>query len=77
MSAQTDFHITIERAAGLVLDAQCAARTAAHGPLPRPHQRLVNRAIVDLDRAQDNLFKARNDPWHQPKPRRNQQLELL
>lgn len=77
MSAQTDFHITIERAAGLVLDAQCAARTAAHGPLPHPHQRLVNRAIVELDRAQDNLFKARNDPWHQPPKPKHRQLELL
>ena len=76
MSAQTDFHLTIERAAGLTLEATCSARTAAHGPLPHPHRRLLHAAIRKLESAQDDLFKARNDPWTPPKPPAHQQLEL-
>lgn len=75
MGAQTDFHLTINRAAGLTLDATCAARAAGAGPIPAPHRRLLNVAIVALEKAQQALFTVANDPWQpQPKPR---QLELL
>ena len=76
MPAQTDFHITIDRAAGLTLDATCSARVAATLPLPHPHRRLINSAVRKLEGAQDDLFKARHDPWSQPKPK-HLQLELL
>lgn len=63
MSAQTDFYFSIERAAGLTLDATCAARAAGHGGLPHPHRRLLNRAVRELESAQQDLFTARHDPW--------------
>jgi hypothetical protein len=78
MDAQTDFHLTIDRAAGLTLDATCAARAAGHGPLPPPHRRRLNVAIVALEKAQDTLFVIRNDPWSAPQPQSRQlELELL
>lgn len=75
MQARTDFHLTIDRAAGLTLDATCAARAAGSGPLPAPHRRLLNRAIARLEGAQQDLYTARNDPWSDPPPGRPQ-LEL-
>jgi hypothetical protein len=78
MSAQNDFHAEIERAAGLTLDATCAARAAGLGPLPPTHRRLIGVAIVALEKAQQALFVARNDPWQPPKPQsKTRQLELL
>lgn len=75
MSAQTDFHITLDRAGGLITEATCSARAAGYGRLPHPHRRLLNSALRKLEGAQQDLFKARNDPWSTPpKPR---QLELL
>lgn len=78
MGAQNDFALTVDQSAGLLLDATCAARAAAARPLPRPHHHLVTRAIRAMERAQQDLFTARNDPWTQPetepKPR---QLALL
>ncbi len=76
MSAQTDFFVTLDRAAGLVLDATCSARAAGYGPLPHPHRRLLNRAVRSLENAQDALFQAKENPWAQPKPT-HRQLELL
>lgn len=76
MSAQTDFHLTLDRAAGLTLDATCAVRAAGAGPLPQPHRQLVNRAIRQLESAQQALYVARNDPWSAPKPQ-HRQLEML
>lgn len=64
--AQTDFHFTIERAAGLCLDATCSARAAGYGRLPAPHRRLIQRAVRSLEAAQDALYEARNNPWAQP-----------
>jgi hypothetical protein len=77
MSAQTDFQLTLDRAANSVLDASCAARAAGAGPLPHPHRRLLNVAITALEKAQDALFKARNDPWSAPRNPAPRQLELL
>jgi len=77
MDARTDFHLTIDRAAGLCLDARCAARSAVVGPLPHQHRHLLRRAIVELDRAQLALFKLRNDPWSPPPKPAHRQLELL
>ena len=61
--AQTDFHLTIDRAAGLLLDATCACRAAVAGPLPMGHRAVMRRAIGKLESAQTDLWKARNDPW--------------
>ena len=77
MDAQTDFHLTIDRAANAVLDATCAARSAGQGPLPSPHRHLLRRVVRSLERAQQDLFTARNDPWSPPKPPPTRQLELL
>jgi hypothetical protein len=76
-SAQTDFHLTIDRAAGLVLDATCSARAAGQGPLPAPHRHLLRRAVRSLESAQQDLFTARNDPWSRTPSTRPCQLELL
>jgi hypothetical protein len=65
MSAQNDFALTIDRAAGLALDATCAARSAGAGPLPAPHRRILSSAILALEKAQMALYEARNDPWDQ------------
>jgi hypothetical protein len=74
-SAQTDFHLCVSQAGGLILEATCVARSAARRPLPHPHRRLLTSAIRHLEHAQQDLFQAREDPWRaQPKPR---QLELL
>jgi hypothetical protein len=75
-TAQTDFDFSLDRAAGLTLDATCAARAAGHGPLPAPHRRLLRSATRHLEAAQQDLWKARTDPWHQPTPPSGQ-LELL
>lgn len=77
MLAQTDFHIEIDRAAGLTLDATCACRNVIRGSLPPPHRRLVQTAIVALEKAQQALFVARNDPWSQQHKQKHRQLELL
>jgi hypothetical protein len=77
MSAQRDFHFQLERAAGLTVDASCACRSAAILPLPHPHRRLLTSAARHLERAQDDLFQARNDPWQAPKPPKMLQLQLL
>jgi hypothetical protein len=76
MPADRDFHLTIDRAAGLTLDATCACRAAAQRPLPAPHRRLLNSAIRSLERAQLDLVKARNDPWHPPQQPKPKQLSL-
>jgi hypothetical protein len=76
VSSQSDFHYSIERAAGLAVDAACACRTAAVLPLPHPHRRLLTKALRGLETAQDALFTARNDPWTPPPKPKNQQLEL-
>jgi hypothetical protein len=76
MPAKLDFHLTIERAAGLTLDATCAARAAGQGPLPAQHRRLLRSALRKLEGAQQDLYEARNNPWSsQPPP--TLQLELL
>lgn len=77
MDAQTDFHLTIDRAAGLLLDATCSARAAGQGPLPTPHRHLLRRAVRSLERAQQDLFTARNDPWTQTRSTKPRRLELL
>lgn len=77
MSAQTDFHYQLERAAGLTVDAACACRTASILPLPHPHRCLLNKAVRGLESAQDALFQARNDPWSPPPKPKSLQLELL
>jgi len=76
VDAKTDFAITIDRAAGLCLDATCAVRAAGSGPLPQPHRRLVSVAIVALEKAQQALFQAANDPWSAPQPPTPRQLTL-
>lgn len=76
MSAQSDFHYSIDRAANSIVDAACTCRAAGAQGLPAPHRRLVGVAIVALDKAQQALFTARNDPWQQTPPK-SQQLELL
>lgn len=77
MSAQQDFHLTIDRAAGLCLEATCSARAAGHRGLPQPHRRLVTAAVRKLESAQQDLFQARNDPWSTPTPKQRQlQLHL-
>ena len=75
MSAQLDFHLTINRAADLARDATVAARAAGYGRLPAPHRRILNRAIYKLESAQAELIQARDDPWATPPPKR--QLSML
>jgi hypothetical protein len=77
MSAQNDFALAVDRAAGLTLDATCAARAAGAGPLPQPHRRLLSTAVRSLEKAQQALFVARNDPWSSPPAPKPRQLELL
>lgn len=75
MSAQSDLHYSIDRAANAVTDATCTCRAMGARGLPAGHRRLISSAIRKLDSAQQDLFNARNDPWAQPpKP---VQLELL
>jgi hypothetical protein len=74
MSAQTDFRITIKRAAGLAVDAGCSARTAGAGPLPPHIRRLVRSATRNLERANADLYEAHHASWEQTRPPR--QLEL-
>jgi hypothetical protein len=72
MSAQTDFYLTLDRAAGLTLDATCAARAAGHKPLPRALHHRLSRVVRSLEKAQQDLYSLRNDPWQpqqQPKPK--------
>jgi hypothetical protein len=76
-NAQTDFNLTLDRAANAILDASCACRSAGHGHLPHPHRRLLSSAIASLDRAQTDLFRARNDPWSNPcQPQKPNQMSL-
>jgi hypothetical protein len=77
MSAQTDFHYQLERAAGLTLDATCACHAAGILPLPPGHRRLLRAATRKLEGAQQDLFNARNDPWSPPPKPKTLQLELL
>jgi hypothetical protein len=77
ISPEQDFRFSLDRAAGLTVDAACACRAAGVLPLPAPHRRLLNRASRALTEAQDALFQARNDPWSTQRPKRHQQLELL
>jgi hypothetical protein len=77
MPAHTDFRYSIDRAAGLTLDATCALRALYRGRMPPPHRRHVHAAIVALEQAQQDMFTAVNDPWSpRPKPKHHQ-LELL
>ncbi len=74
-TAHMDFHISIDRTGALCAEALCSARAARRPGLPSPHHRILSRAIRRLEKAQDDLYLVRNDPWAQPpKPR---QLELL
>ena len=77
MSAQTDFYQTLDRAAGLTLDAASAARTAGYGRLPRHLRRGLTRATRQLERAQDELFILARQPWDTPPPPRQLSLEVL
>jgi hypothetical protein len=74
---ETDFNLTLDRAANAVLDATCACRAAGHGSLPHPHRRLLSGTIRDLEHAQQKLFVARNDPWSEHHQARHPQLQLL
>lgn len=75
MSAQSDFHSTLDRAGGLLLDATCSARAGAFRPLPEAHRRLVRRAIGRMESAQQDLLRARSQPWDPPRP--TPQMSLL
>ncbi len=75
--ARLDFQAVVERAASHVLEATLRARAASSGPLPAPHRRWLKRAIDNLEKAQQDLWKARNDPWSPCQPQRHPQLELL
>ena len=77
MSAQTDLHYQLDRAAGLTVDAACACRSAGALPLPAPHRRLLNAATRKLEGAQMALYNARHNPWRQPRQATPLQLELL
>jgi hypothetical protein len=77
MSAQNDFYLTLDRAAGLTLDATCAARSAGTRSLPTPHRHRLDRVIRRLESAQQDLFMLRNDPWSTAGLERPRQLELL
>jgi hypothetical protein len=74
MDARTDFQLTIKRAAGLAVDAGCAARAAGQGPLPPHIRRLVRSATRSLERANADLFEAHHASWDQQPPAH--QLEL-
>jgi hypothetical protein len=77
MVARDDFQYSIKRAAALTQDATCALRAVRKARLPAPHDRLVGRAIVHLERAQQEMFTAHHDPWRPPPKPTHQQLELL
>ncbi len=77
MSRETDFYLTVDRASGLLLDATCAARAAVAPGLPYPHRRWMRAAIAKLEAAQDDLWKARNDPLCPPPQPKHAQLALL
>jgi len=62
-SARYGFEVTVQRAAGLALDAGCSARAARGLPLPRPTRRRLDAAIVALECAQLNLAQAFDTPW--------------
>ena len=70
MSAQSDFHGCLDRAAGLTVDAACACRAARVLRLPDHHRTLLNSTIDELEAAQADLFAARNDPWPELEPPR-------
>lgn len=77
MSAQNDFNSSIDHAAGLVLEATCSARAAGVGSLPQPHRRLLTSAVRSLERAQQALFQARNDPWQSQSLPKPSQMSML
>lgn len=77
MSAQTDFFLTLDRAAGLTLDATCAVRAAAARPLPNPLEHRVRRLIGKLEGAQQEMFSLRQDPWPTAGAKKPRQMELL
>ena len=79
MSAQTDLHYSLDRAANATLDAACACRSARAGPIPEHHRRLIARALNHLQSAQLDLFYARRESWELPSqsPKaRQMELEL-
>jgi len=78
MSHETDFRYSLERAAGLTLDATCALRTARMGRLPEEHRRRLGAAIYRLESAQSIMFDLKEHPWEQqpPKPE-HRQLALM
>jgi hypothetical protein len=75
MSAQGDFAFCVDRAAGLIVDAGCACRTARVGPVPDAHRALVAAAARKLAWAQHDLSKARRALWETSSEHR--QLSLL
>jgi hypothetical protein len=74
-TTQMDFHLTLDRCAGLTLDATCAARTAGDLPLPPSHRRQLTSITRHLEAAQNELFSLKEYPWAPPKPPKRQ-LEL-
>ena len=77
MDSENDFHLSIDRAMALAVDATCMLRAARTGRLPEPHRRLLSAAIGKFEWGQDILFQARNDPWTPPPKPKHQQLTLV
>ncbi len=75
-TAQMDFHLSIDRTSSLCAETLCSARAARRPGLPPPHHRILSRAIRRLEKAQDDLYTVRNDPWSH-RPPQTRQLELL
>ena len=77
MSAESDLHYSLGRAASAVQDAAGACRTARRGSIPARQRELITAATRKLEWAQDDLWKASNEPWTtQPKPK-HKQLTLV
>lgn len=77
MRARADLFDIVDQAAGFITDASCACREASVMPLSNAHRHLLRRALAKLEASQADLWKLRNEPWHQPSTPELAQLSLL
>lgn len=78
MPARTEFLRDVDRAASRMRDATDRIRDAGRQHPPAHQRRLLTSALRRLDAAQQDLFRAANDPWLDlPAAGRQMSLELL
>lgn len=72
---ERDFELALDEIANHIDDAEHDTRELLRGPLAPHNRHHVHAALVDLEHAQDKIFRARRgDPC--PPPRHAKQLAL-